>query len=93
MRLTDGMRSEIHYMNERIDALNKEAEHGSDMILVNIKRVRRIHFEELTAYKIRMEILFSETDVKEQSNILKIKIESFWYEIHHFFYYCDCFQE
>ena len=69
MRLTDGMRRELHSMNVRIDALTKEAKHGSDMI-GNIKRVRRIHFEELTAYKIRMEILFSETDVKEQSHIL-----------------------
>ena len=69
MRLTDGMRRELHSMNVRTYALAKEAKHGSDMI-GNIKRVRRIHFEELTAYKIRMEILFSETDVKEQSNIL-----------------------
>ena len=68
MRLTDGMRREIHSMNVRIDALNKEARHGSDL-RGNIKRVRRINFEDLTAYKIRMEILFSETDLKEQSNI------------------------
>ena len=68
MRLTDGMWREIDSMNVRIDALNKEAKHGSN-IMGNIERVRRIHFEELTAYKIRMEILFSETDVKEQSNI------------------------
>ena len=69
MRLTDGMWREIHSMNVRISALNKEAKHGSDLI-GDMERVRRIHFEELTAYKIRMEILFSETDVKEQSNIL-----------------------
>ena len=72
MRLTDGMRREIHSMNIRIIALNKEAKHGSDMIgnIDVIERVRRIHFDELTAYKVRMEILFSETDVKEQSIIL-----------------------
>ena len=69
MRLTDGMRRELLSMNVRINALNKEAKHGSDLI-GSIERVRRIHFEELTAYKIRIEILFSETDVKEQSNIL-----------------------
>ena len=71
MRLTDGMRREIQSMNERINALMIEAKHGSNInYMENIERVRRIHFEELTAYKIRMEILFSETDVKEQSNIL-----------------------
>ena len=70
MRLTDGMRREIHSMDVRIDAINKEAKHGSDTIWIGYERVRRIHFEELTAYKIRMETLFSETDVKKQSNIL-----------------------
>ena len=69
MRLSDGMRRELHSMNVRINTLNKEAKHGSDLI-GDMERVRRIHFEELTAYKIRIEILFSETDVKEQSNIL-----------------------
>ena len=69
MRLSDGMRRELHSMNVRINTLNKEVKHGSDLI-GDMERVRRIHFEELTAYKIRIEILFSETDVKEQSNIL-----------------------
>jgi len=68
MRLTDGMRKELVSIIVRINALMKEANHGSN-IKENRERVRRIYFEELTAYKIRMEILFSETDVKEQSNI------------------------
>ena len=89
MRLTAGKLIEFYSIKARINPLYKEANSGSN-IFDNIERVRRIHHEELNAYKIRMEILFSETDAKEQLNIFSCHLgdenRNFWCEISQFFY-------
>ena len=65
MRLTDQMHEELDSINERTHDLIKQAfsNHPQSFDMVQI-----IYHEELSANKIKLEMLFSETDVKEQSN-------------------------
>ena len=65
MRLTDQMYEELHSINDRTHDLIKQAfsNHPQSFYLTQI-----IYNEELSANKIKLERLFSETDVKEQSD-------------------------
>ena len=65
MRLTDQMYEELHSINDRTHDLIKQAfsNHPQSFYLAQI-----IYNEELSANKIKLERLFSETDVKEQSD-------------------------
>ena len=64
MRLTAQMRKEFISMDERIGVLYKEAFSNYP---TSYFRVSGLHREELKDFKIQFEILFSDTDDKEQS--------------------------
>ena len=64
LRLTAQMRKEFLSMDARIGVLYKLAHSNYP---ISFFRVTGLHREELKAYKIKLEILFSETDRKEQS--------------------------
>ena len=64
LRLTAKMWTEFLSMHARIGVLYKLAHSNYP---ISFFRVTEIHREELKAYKIKLEILVSETDRKEQS--------------------------
>ena len=66
MRLTPEMWNEFHWINARAINLHGEAFSNDP---ASFDRVRACNFEEINAYKIKLEIFFSETDIKEQSNV------------------------
>ena len=63
IRLNDQMIIQSEIMNRRIETLHNKAfsNYPDSMLQVNFP-----HQEELNAYKVRLEILFSETDIKKQ---------------------------
>ena len=66
MRLTLEIHVELNIMSDRIKAIRDEmmpfSNHSGLFDLV-----QNLHREELNAHKVRLEILLSETDIKEQS--------------------------
>lgn len=71
MRLTRDMRMEIDVKSDRIKAIRDAAYTNMTSTTINHRvsfgLIQILHREELNAHKIRLEILFSETDRKEQS--------------------------
>ena len=68
LRLTAQMRKEFRSMDARIGVLYKLAHSNYP---ISFFRVTGLHREELKAYKIKLEILFSDTDNKEQSKMIR----------------------
>ena len=71
MRLTAEMREEFNVITARLDALHKDFSNtrkfsNAPEIFLG---VRRVHSEELNVHKIKLEILFAETDKKVQKLI------------------------
>ena len=67
MKLTVQMRNEMTAINERIHELWLAAFTNfprND----NYDRIKRVYHEEIIAHKVKLEIFFSETDIKEQVN-------------------------
>ena len=64
MRHSTLMREELNFMSERSDALNNQAYSNFPE---SCFRVQDIYHKELNAYKVKLEELFEETDIKEQS--------------------------
>ena len=64
MRHSTQMREELNFMTERAAALGNQAWSNFPESYV---RIRDVYHEELNAYKVKLEQLFEETDVKEQS--------------------------
>ena len=66
MRLTAQMRAEMAAIYERIYELKMAAfrDYGRND---NHDRIKRVFREEISAHKVKLEIFFSETDIKEQS--------------------------
>ena len=71
MRLTMEKRIEINLKSDRIKAIRDEALSDQRSTRLNHQLTfgltQILHREELNAHKVRLEILFSETDIKEQS--------------------------
>ena len=64
MRHSTQMRQELYFMAERAAALHNQA-HSN--LPESYFRVQDVYHEELNTYKVKLEELFEETDVKEQS--------------------------
>ena len=64
MRHSTQMREELNLIWERKEALWNEAFSNFPESHIQVKNV---HHEELIAYKVKLEELFEETDIKEQS--------------------------
>lgn len=60
------MQEELDFMNARIGDIFNDAFFKYPM---NFCRVQTLNREEVNAYKVKLEIFFSETDIKEQTNI------------------------
>ena len=73
MRLTRDMWTEVDVKSDRIKAIRDAAYTNMRSTMMNHRFsfyfIQMLHREELEAHKIRLEILFSETDIKEQSKI------------------------
>ena len=71
MRLTRDMRTEVDVKSDRIKAIRDAAYTNMRSTMMNHRfsfyLIQMLHREELETHKIRLEILFSETDIKEQS--------------------------
>ena len=73
MRLTAEMREEFNFITARLDVLHndfsnaREFSNAPEIFLA----VRRVYSEELNAHKIKLEILFAETDKKVQKLIFR----------------------
>ena len=65
MGLTSQMQRELQFMDGRITAIFNEA---FSNIAANFGRCLIAYREEANAYKVKLEILFSDTDIKEQSS-------------------------
>ena len=61
------MGDEVNFIKARVEALHTEAYSNYP---ISFYRVKNLHHEELTEYKVRLEELFSETDIKEQSKMI-----------------------
>ena len=70
MRHTAQMRDEVNFMNARVDALHIEALSNYHLFPDSFTRVKNQHHKELTKYKVRLEQLVCETDIKEQSKMI-----------------------
>ena len=66
MALTDQMRGEVNFIDAQLEVLYTEAHTNFPE---RFYRVKSLYDKELNAYKVKLEILFSETDLKEQSKI------------------------
>ena len=80
MRLTDQMKEEMVSMQKRVLDLNDEIA----MIIIlaplynleNSRLIKNKHSEEMTTYKIKLEIFFSETDDNQEKEvILKVLLQ------------------
>ena len=67
LKLTAQMQHEVAAINERIHEL-KTAAFTNYPRNDNYDRIKRVYHEEIIAHKVKLEIFFSETDIKEQSN-------------------------
>ena len=65
MRLTVQMQKELVFMDARITAIISEA---FSNFPVNFPRALELYREEAKAYKVKLEIFFSDTDIKEKSS-------------------------
>ena len=61
------MREELNFMTERAAALHNQAVSNFPE---SYFLVRDVYHEELKAYKVKLEQLFEETDIKEQSKMI-----------------------
>ena len=64
MKHSTQMRELLNFMKERVNALHNQAWSNYPE---SYFRVRDVYHEELNAYKVKLEQLFEETDIKEQS--------------------------
>ena len=77
MKLTAQIWDEMEAINVRVEALHTQAYTNYPDCF---EQVRGVHSQELTSYKVRVEIFFSSTDVKEQSDTrLRKKIFKLFY--------------
>ena len=83
MRHSTQMREELKFMTERVNALINQALSNFPESQIQVKNV---YHEELHTYKVKLEELFEETDVKEQS------IKNDFLMLLNQFSYFDCFQ-
>ena len=64
MRYSTQMREQLNFMTERVSALYNQAYSNYPE---SFSRVRDVYHEEFNAYKVKLEELLEETDIKEQS--------------------------
>ena len=83
MRLTAEMREEFNFITARLDAIHndfsntKEFSNAPEIFLA----VQSVYSEELNVHKIKLEILFAETDKKVQKFIFSALISLYIYLI------------
>ena len=68
-RLTDGMKNEMHTINQRTESLYDQYMGNvlGDQYFYMLYRLNAQHGDELESYKVKLENFYSETDVKEQT--------------------------
>ena len=82
MKLTTQMQAEVNFIDARLGPLFNEAFSNYPE---SYNQIRNLHQEELKTYKVRLENLFLETDIKEQSNNSRYEKSKFLmhsYELH-----------
>ena len=81
-RLTDGMKNEMHTINQRTESLYDQYMDNvlGDQYFYMLYRLNAQHGDELESYKVKLENFYSDTDVKEKfKHYQSFRIRTSWF--------------